>query len=334
MKALVYEGVEKLKFHDDYATPVARDGERLVRVHYCGICGSDMHAYLGHDARRPAPLILGHEVAGIVEGGANGAYNGKRVTVNPLVTCGNCFHCRQNQQNLCENRAIISMPSSQGGFGEGGFADYISIPARNLIEVPDNIPLDKASLCEPLACGWHAVKKAKHITDIDNALVLGGGAIGMGAALALLAHDVKNVTLFEPNPLRFDFIKQHCGADMTLLAEIDKTLQYDAVIDAVGFEKSRETASQRVRAGGVIAHIGLGSAIAGLDIRRITLQEITFIGTYTYTVQDFNETAEAIFNGSLGKLDWHCITPLAEGAEAFDAIKTGKVAYPKVILQP
>ncbi len=246
----------------------------------------------------------------------------------------NVFIASKISKILCENRAIISMPVRQGGFGEGGFAEHITIPARNLIEVPDDIPLDKAALCEPLACGWHAVKKAKHITDINNALVLGGGAIGMGAALALLAHGVKNVTLFEPNPLRFDFIKQHCGADITTIASVDETAQYDAVIDAVGFEQSRKTASQRVRAGGVIAHIGLGTATNGLDIRRITLQEITFIGNYTYNVKDFQETAEAIFNGSLGKLDWHRITPLIEGAEAFDAIKTGKVAYPKVILQP
>ncbi|MCH9844714.1 MAG: alcohol dehydrogenase catalytic domain-containing protein [Alphaproteobacteria bacterium] len=331
MKALVYQGVENLQFHTDYATPSASDDDVLVRVHYCGICGSDMHAYLGHDARRPAPLILGHEVAGIVEGGVD---DGKRVTVNPLVSCGECFYCKKDEQNLCENRAIISMPPSEGGFGEGGFADYITIPARNLVEVPDNVPLDKASLCEPLACGFHAVKKAKHITDINNALVLGGGAIGMGASLALLAHQVTNVTLFEPNPLRFDFISKNCGADMTILSNINEALQYDAVIDAVGFEQSRQTASKMVRAGGVIAHIGLGSATGGLDIRRITLQEITFIGTYTYNVQDFQETAEAIFSGKLGALDWHSVIPLAEGAEAFDAIKTGKVANPKVILQP
>jgi L-gulonate 5-dehydrogenase len=84
----------------------------------------------------------------------------------------------------------------------------------------------------------------------------------------------------------------------------------------------------------VIVHIGLGSASGGLDIRRITLQEIAFIGTYTYTRSDFVETAEAIFGGALGTLDWAEIRPLSDGARAFADIKAGRAAAPKIMLQP
>ena len=119
MKALVYTGVETLSFKD-VQDPVAGNGQVLVKIDSVGICGSDMHAFLGHDARRPAPLILGHEAAGVVIGGAS---DGLRVTLNPLAACGHCRACSEGRDNLCPDRQIISMPPR-----EGGFAQYVAIP--------------------------------------------------------------------------------------------------------------------------------------------------------------------------------------------------------------
>ena len=119
MKALVYDGVETLAFRD-VPDPIATNNEHLIRVEAVGICGSDMHAYLGHDARRPAPLILGHEAAGVIVGGPN---DGMRVTVNPLVTCGTCACCRSGRENLCPTRQIISMQPR-----EGAFAQFVTMP--------------------------------------------------------------------------------------------------------------------------------------------------------------------------------------------------------------
>src|ERR671912_2543313 len=96
MKALVYTGPNALDFRDE-ADPVPADGEVLVRVEAVGICGSDMHAYHGHDSRRPAPLILGHEAAGRIASGPNA---GRRVAVNPLVTCGPCEVCAGGRAHL------------------------------------------------------------------------------------------------------------------------------------------------------------------------------------------------------------------------------------------
>ena len=124
MKALVYDGIETLGFRD-VPDPIPNDGELLIKVEAVGICGSDMHAYLGHDARRPAPLILGHEAAGVVTGGDS---DGMRVTVNPLVTCTTCAACQSGRENLCPARQIISMQPR-----EGAFAQYISMPRCNLV---------------------------------------------------------------------------------------------------------------------------------------------------------------------------------------------------------
>ena len=324
MKALVYEGNETLGFHD-VPMPVAQAGEHLIRIQASGICGSDMHAYLGHDARRPAPLILGHEAAGVVTGGPR---DGQRVTINPLVNCGSCSACASGRENLCPNRQIISMPPR-----EGAFAQFVAIPDRNLVPVPDDVPLEKAALTEPLAVSWHAVRLALQALSpgMDRrALVIGGGAIGLAAALALRAMGLTDVIVQEPNPERRAYLSERCGQQTVDVFQGTVPL----VVDAVGIAATRATASAVALPGGVIAHVGLGEDAGGLDIRRMTLQEITFIGTYTYTAQDFRDTARAIFDGCLGPLDWPELRALSDGATAFQDLRSGSVAAPKIILDP
>ena len=257
-----------------------------------------MHAYLGHDDRRPAPLILGHEAAGTISGGDR---NGERVTINPLVSCGTCWACCNGRENICPNREIISMPPR-----EGAFAQYVTMPERNLVTVPSDYYLQKAALVEPLAVGWHTAKLATNAIDANmgkRALVIGGGAIGLATALALKAMGIDEIVISEFNPLRREYLQEHIDANVVVKTEGS----FPIVFDAVGFGSTRAVASQLVSPGGVIAHVGLGDKTDGLDIRRITLQEITFIGTYTYTAQDFKDTAEALFAGRLGLLDWICL---------------------------
>lgn len=324
MKALVYEGVETLG-HRDVPEPVAGPGDQLVRIAAVGICGSDMHAYLGHDARRPAPLILGHEAAGTIVGGPQ---DGRRVTINPLVTCGTCPACTAGRENLCPERQIISMPPR-----EGAFAQFVAMPEQNLVTVPDDVPLERAALAEPLAVGWHAARlglEALHPAMEQRALVIGGGAIGLAAALALQAMGVGDVEIVETNDLRRAFLAERCGQRTVAAPSGPAPL----VVDAVGFAVTRAIASERAAPGGVIVHVGLGEDTGGLDIRRMTLQEITFIGTYTYDDRDFRDTAAALFDGRLGPLDWFETRPLDAGAGAFRDIREGLTAAPKIVLHP
>ena len=324
MKALVYDAVETLVYRD-MPDPVAGDGEHLIRIEASGICGSDMHAFLGHDARRPSPLILGHEAAGTIVGGDR---DGMRVTINPLVTCLDCAACNAGRENLCPNRQIISMQPR-----EGAFAQFVTMPMQNLVEVPADVSFRKAALAEPLAVSWHAARlaiEALHPSMDRRAIVIGGGAIGLAAALALKAMKVDDVTIVEPNDIRRAFLIERCGQ----VAVDAATKAAPIVVDAVGYGATRASASATVEAGGVIAHVGLGDDGPGLDVRRTTLQEITFIGTYTYTAQDFRDTAAAIFDGRLGALDWTETRNLADGHQAFLDIRAGLVAAPKIILEP
>jgi L-gulonate 5-dehydrogenase len=327
MKALVYTGPEAMALRNVPA-PLAANDEVTIRVEAVGICGSDMHAYLGHDERRPAPLILGHEAAGTI---ASGSGLGRRVTVNPLVTCMTCAACRSGRTNLCAARQIISMPPRQGAF-----ADQIVIPERNLLAVPDDVALDKAALCEPLACAWHAVKLGAATSSVPlpeaRVLVIGGGPIGLGVALSLAAFGVADIVIVEPNPLRRPALAR--AGNFEVLSSTHEAGTFDLVVDAYGGEASRVVACRTVRPGGVIVHIGLASAAGGLDVRSMTLQEVTLIGAYCYTMLDFSDTFAAMIAGRLGSLDWFETRPLAEGVDAFSDIRASRNAVPKIILRP
>ena len=326
MRALIYTGPHSLEM-GSVDKPVAAAGEVLVRVDSCGICGSDMHAWAGHDPRRPAPLVLGHEVSGHIDGGPR---DGERVTVNPLMGCGTCQACLGGRANLCGTRQILSMAPRQGGF-----AQWVAIGEDNVVSVPEGFDLASAALVEPLACGWHAVRLAMNAGERDMrgdpALVIGGGAIGVGAALALSAQGYQDITIAEPNAARRARVAGSLNMATTVDAS-DKQGQFATIIDCVGFEATRKVACAAAAPGGVIAHIGLGGGDSGLDTRRMTLQEITFIGTYTYTPQDFRDTAAALFAGRLGTLEWTEQRPLDSGAAAFDDIAAGRADAPKIIL--
>ena len=327
MKALVYTAPEALTFQD-MPDPTPAEDHHLIRVDAVGICGSDMHAYLGHDDRRPAPLILGHEAAGTVVGGP---MDGTRVTINPLVTNPTSRASRMGRENLDPGRQIISMPPRQGAF-----AEYVAMPESNLVEVPEGVSFETAALAEPLAVSWHAVRlglEAMGPEMHENALVIGGGAIGVAAALSLIAQGVTDVTLTEPNATRRAYLEKTAHYQVVPPEGAEGKL-YDVVVDAVGYDATRAAACAAAHPGGVILHIGLGGGSGGLDIRRLTLQEIAFIGTYTYTAQDFRDTCAALFDGRLGPLDWTETRPLSDGAQAFADIRAGQVAAPKIILKP
>ena len=324
MKALVYEEAGRLEMRE-LPDPRPADTECLVRIEASGICGSDMHAYLGHDSRRPAPLVLGHEAAGTVCGGP---LDGTRVTVNPLVTCGACAACASGRENICPDRQIVSMPPR-----EGTFAEYVCAPEGNLVEVPQDVPLERAALAEPIAVAWHAARLALAPGERDRparAAVIGGGAIGLSTALCLQAQGCPEVEVVERNPARRERLREILGRDV--LKEVPQDVP--AVIDAVGAAATRQAACAAAAPGGVIVHVGLAEDTGGVDARRLTLQEIAFVGTYTYTAQDFRDAAAAMFDGSLGPLDWFESRPLEDGAQAFRDLLAGAVAAPKVVLRP
>jgi threonine dehydrogenase-like Zn-dependent dehydrogenase len=330
MKALVYTGPNSLDFRDT-PEPVPEPGEVLVKVEAVGICGSDMHAYHGHDSRRPPPLILGHEAAGRIVGGQR---DGERVTINPLVVAPDCPYALEGRWHLSPTRQIISMPPRPGAF-----AEYVRIPERNVVAIPDAMPIEHAALAEPVAVSWHAVRlgmeRLHQPLAACRVVVLGGGAIGLAAAIVARHFGASGIRIAEQNALRRKAIAAQDSFDAydpASGAPADNSV--DLVIDAVGAAATRAAACAMVRPGGVIVHAGLLPGQDGLDIRKITLQEVTLTGTYCYTPTDFRQTVEALAGGGLGTLAWFECRSLADGAAAFHDIDAGATASAKIVLRP
>ena len=325
MRALVYTGTQ-LSEICDVPAPVCDREQVVVDLAFCGICGSDMHAWHGHDERRVPPLVLGHEAVGVVN---DGPLQGQRVAINPLMTCGACVSCVSGNEHLCAKRELIGMRVP------GAFAEKVAIKAQNLIVLPHDLSFVEAALAEPLACSVHAVRLALQHADDDRAapiVILGGGAIGLLTAKVFLAYGYHNIWIAEPNLLRRSMLEKlgnFNAYDPTKSNQCPQNV--DMIIDAVGSGTTRRTASAMVRPGGVIVHIGLQDNLDGLDARRITLQEITFKGTYCYRNDDFAEALRLLHDGAVSGSGWVDVRPLADGAKAFQDIHNG-TAPPKIIL--
>lgn len=330
MKALVYTAPNEVTYRDEPA-PARGAGDVLIRIDAVGICGSDMHAYHGRDPRRIPPLILGHELAGRI---LEGPGEGRRVTVNPLITCGHCEYCRQGRDNLCANRTMIGMTRA------GGFAELMTTAAGSVIDIPQDMCARAAALTEPAATALHAINLAIRALARPlpecSALVLGGGAVGLLSALLLASYGVRHIALAETNPLRRDSVARFTTARVydPVRGTSPAESSVDLVIDAVGAATTRNVALATVKPGGVMMHIGLMDWASEIDVRKLTLAEITLIGTYTYSTADLRATASALHEGAFGDLAWVEERPLAEGAAAFRDLHEGRSAAAKILLRP
>jgi len=332
MQALVYTGTQKLIFREE-KNPHLIKGESIVKVSASGICGSDMHAYHGHDNRRVPPLILGHEISGTVD---KGKFVGKKVVLNPLITCGKCDYCKKGNEHLCGKRIILGMnrPIER----QGGFAEYVSIPDKNIYELPKKLNIKEAPIAEPTAVALHAVelgsKKILQPIETSKALVIGGGAIGLLSGLILSKiKKCKNIVIVEPNNKRLKVCKKYLNAE-AVRSDSNSIINdhFDIVLDTVGLETTRMQAIKSVKPGGVIVHVGLTEPGGSFDFRKTTLQEVTVIGTYCYTNKDFERTLNILNNNQIGSLAWIEYRELKDGASAFKNIHDGSCSSPKIIL--
>ena len=332
MQALVYTDIQKLIYREE-KNPKLLNGESIIKVSASGICGSDMHAYHGHDNRRIPPLILGHEVSGVIDKGKD---IGKKVVLNPLITCGKCNYCIDKREHLCPKRIILGM--NRPIVRQGGFAEYVSIPDKNIYELPKNLNIKEAPIAEPCAVALHAVELGENELSVElkdsKVLVIGAGAIGLLCGLILSkVKKCKEIVIIEPNDKRLKESLKYLDADG--LKPTSKNIlsdNFDIVFDTVGLEITRQQAIRSIKPGGIIIHIGLTQPSGNFDFRKATLQEITFIGTYCYTNKDFEKTLNILNNKEIGALEWIEYRNLKEGASAFKEIHDGKCAAPKIIL--
>ena len=334
MHALVYTGTNKIDFREE-KNPIAKPGESLIKVKASGICGSDMHAFHGNDERRIPPLILGHEVSGT---SLDGKFQNKDVVINPLISCENCDYCKNEREHLCPERTMIGMSTPIKR--EGGLAEFVSVPEKNIFEVPEKLNIKEAALAEPAAVALHAVLLAeqnlKKPLSECKILIQGAGAIGLLCGLVLNKEKkATNIIMSDPNKKRLDECGKYLKA--SFVSPKDKSIKennYDLILESVGLEVTRHQAIKSIAPGGTIIHIGLTQPSGTFDFKKLTIQEITLVGTYCYTNNDFKKTIDILREKKLGDLGWIEYRDLKKGSEAFQEIHNGTCVAPKIILIP
>lgn len=295
----------------DVAEPEAAAGEVLLDVAAAGICGSELHGIARPGFREP-PLVMGHEFSGQ-------AADGRRVVVNPIVSCGACELCSGGQEQVCRERSIIGIHRA------GAFAERVAVPARMLHELPGDLTWVQGALVEPLANGLHAWDLAGR-PRASRVGVIGAGTIGLVCMLAALS-EAAEVTVVDLEPSRLSTARA-LGATTTAS---ELTGEYDVIIDAVGVAATHAASVRHLRPGGTAVWIGLMGTDPAFDATELIRQEKRVLGTFAYPDRVFAEAVERIRTVDLG---WVHTFPLSEGARVFTELMNGRADVIKAVLQP
>ncbi|NBD25606.1 zinc-dependent alcohol dehydrogenase [Paenibacillus glycinis] len=333
MQALVYWGPGKLAL-EEADVPSLKPDEVLVQVERVGICGSELEGYLGHSSIRVPPLVMGHEFCGTIAAMGDevrGLSLGDKVVVNPLIACRTCPSCLAGKINICRNRQLI------GIHRPGAFAEFVAVPYENAISVPKEMDASLASLAEPLAVAIHAVKLG--LRPLDDLLILGAGPIGLLCLLAAKEMGAGSIVVLDLQPDRLAHAER-LGAvglsprDLDARREEIFPLGIPSVIDCVGVQAAREQAMHAVDAGGKVILVGLGHGRSDLPVNHVVRQEISLIGSYTYSHEDFQQAVALLRQGKIDIRHWTQTRDLAEGPAAFQELVEGKGSFSKIFLKP
>lgn len=290
----------------DMAKPEVRHGEVLVKVNRVGICGSDLHMYAGHEGYDwiSYPLVLGHEITGIVVEGENKALEGQRVVINPYVPCGECEYCNDGKENLCDNNGFSvkkkAPKSLQYGFRQhGGMAEFISVPEENVIPISESVSDNVAAVSEALAVGLTAVEKIDAIQG-KTAIIFGPGPIGLGIASLLVGLEAEKIVMVGVSGDEERLaLAQELGVHHTVNASeniIDGLLAenngYDMVFDCSGHHSVPKNAVKTLKKGGQLVLVGISTQAFALEMDQVVRGEIQVIGSYGITHETFKRTIE------------------------------------------
>lgn len=341
MKALVWEGPRIMTMRD-VPEPTAADDEVVLRVAYAGICGSELSGYLGHNALRKPPLIMGHEFAGeiVALGSRASEINpalkmGTRVTANPLQYCGTCEYCLRGLNQLCVSRKLI------GAARPGAFAQMVSVPAKLVLPLPDGMSYETGALTEPVAVG---VRMAELMGDVQNAdlLIVGAGPIGLLALQALKLRGARRIFISDLDPERLAMGEQLGGVPLNpkqvdvvqTVREQTNGLGAVASVDAVGAGITRAQAIAATRSTGTVVLTGLHEESSPMPVADVIRREIVLRGAFAYSPVNFSEAVERLATEEMHLAPWIVQAPLEEGGAWFDRLIDAPGNVAKVLLVP
>ncbi len=347
MKALLLSEYNRLEVVD-LPMPRPAEGEVLIRVEACGICGSDVHGYDGASGRRIPPIVMGHEAAGTIvaigpetQGARSQLLQGQRVTFDSTIFCGQCPYCLSGQINLCDNRQVLGV-STPDYRRPGAFAEYVTVPSRVIHPIPRHLPFEHAAMIEPLAVAVHAVDLSE-VKEGSSAVVVGAGTIGLLVMQAAFSAGCHQVFVIDVDSSRLDLAQQMNASAVINAKTTDAAAEVlrltegkgvDIALEAVGSSATIKTAVDCVRKGGTVTLIGNVVPTAEIPLQAVVSRQIRLQGS----AASAGEYARCIQMVVSGEIDVHplisAVGSLADGAEYFGRLHARETGLLKVLLKP
>lgn len=289
MRAAVWTGPDALEVRE-IERPVPPEGWVLLRSELTGLCGTDFSIVAGSHPRAAAPLVPGHEITGVVEVTApGGPAVGTRVTVEPLISCGECHPCQHGETHVCQRLGLygIDLP--------GSLAEYVAVPVDKVVPFAAGVTARQAAFAEPLAVAVHAVSRSG-LAPGQRVLVFGAGPIGVLTALVARHAGAGEVWISEPSPARSSLARS-LGFPAPL-AGVDHAA--DVVFDSAAVPAVAAQLPRAARVRGTIVLVGVYKKPVELDLQAVTFAEQTLVGVRVYTRADVERAVELIEQDALG----------------------------------
>lgn len=331
MQAAVFQGSGRPLVVGDVPRPIPGPGDALVKVAACGFCHTDLH-YLDHGvptAKAP-PLILGHEISGVVEELGPGSPErsiGDRVLVPSVLPCGTCEYCRLGRGNICPH---LKMP---GNHLDGGFAEYVRIPARDLVPLPGSLDLARSAvIADALTTPYHAVVRRARVQSGEWVVVVGCGGVGINAVQFAVATGA-NVIAVDLRPEKRETARR-LGACETLdpaeHPDLGREVRKrsgggaDVALEVVGKPETVSLALSTLRRGGRLCVVGYSDSVVPIPLNRLMFFEYEIVGSLGCRPVDYPRVIEMVRQGKVS-LDAvvTAARPLARIGEAAEDLRNG-----------
>jgi len=323
--------------------PTPGDGEVLISVAACGICGSDVHGYDGSSGRRIPPIVMGHEAAGTIAAlgdGVTGFAEGDRVTFDSTIFCGACTNCLRGDVNLCDHRQVLGVSCAEFR-RPGAFAEYVTVPSRILYRLPENLSFSEAAMLEAVSVALHGVSLAQ-LSPGSTALVLGAGMIGLLTLQALRAAGCSCIFVADVDATRLK-LAQQVGATAVLspnagvseqVMQLTAGVGVDVAIEAVGRNETVKASIESVRKGGTVVLVGNISPEVTLPLQKVVTRQIRLQGSCA-SAGEYPRAIELLASGAIQvKPLITAVASLEEGPRWFERLYAHEPNLMKVILTP
>jgi 6-hydroxycyclohex-1-ene-1-carbonyl-CoA dehydrogenase len=302
--ARLHEG-GKLLF-EDVLIPEPESGEVRIKVAACGICHTDLH-YIDHGvptAKKP-PIILGHEISGVVEAageGVNGDLEGAKILIPAVLPCRKCRLCASGRGTICNGMKML------GNHMDGGFTEYVTVPASEVISVPDELPLEDASIiADALTTPYHAVRNRARVRPGDRVAIFGCGGIGLGLVQFAVASGA-HVIAVDIKDEKLSLAKQLGAINTINPAQVEKPGKalrketdggVDIAFEAVGRGETIRQAYDSLRSGGTLCVVGFPTEEVPLALGRLMFKEMTLVGSLGCHPDDYPAVVRLVAEGRI-----------------------------------